>query len=159
MDENKGMAWGEFVQLPIEEQVEKINDLLKNDPKEKLEVIAKNNFNISQSSISKHFNKLGYYKQGGVYVLKENKNVTGEINSIMKKEKVSKSNKNINLEMYSHANEILTSIEDEELEAVTLKLPPSLHNELKTFLKQHKILKKQDVMAVALADFLAKYNQ
>lgn len=60
--------------------------------------------------------------------------------------------------MYADINERLVETDGAETVRATVKMTKTSNDKLDEFLKQHKILNKQDVISVAIEMFLEKYS-
>lgn len=64
-----------------------------------------------------------------------------------------------NMEVYSHIHSRLKSINTEEYVRTSLSLSKEVNEELNRFLSNYKLLNKQDVITVAIAELLDRYRQ
>lgn len=64
-----------------------------------------------------------------------------------------------NMEVYSHIHSKLKHINTDEYVRTSLSLSKEINDELNAFLRNYKLLNKQDVITVALAELLDKYRE
>lgn len=155
------LNWEEFTSQSVEEQVNQVNEIIKSNQKMTVNDISEKVFNQSKSMLSKHMTSMGYSFKGRQYVIDANKSnqmITDNYTSNNISSNVNKSNQMITLNMYSAINEILVELDTKETERATVKIAKDTSDKLDEFLKQHKILKKQDVISVAIELFLNKFN-
>jgi hypothetical protein len=64
-----------------------------------------------------------------------------------------------NMEVYSHIHSKLKHINTDEYVRTSLSLAKETNEELNRFLSNYKLLNKQDVITVAIAELLDKYKR
>lgn len=155
------LEWEEIISKPIEEQVEIINKVIQSNSKMTISDISKNIFNQPESMVSKHLTSNGYSyrnKQYAVNPKKSNQKITENVYMNEENKKVINSKDMITLNMYSLINEILVDMDSKETDRATIKISKETSKKLEVFLKEHKILKKQDIMSVAIELFLNHFD-
>lgn len=145
------MNWNEFIEKEITEQITIINEILIENADITVSKISKDVFNQSKQALSRHLNKLGYKYDNRQYISNSNQNKTTNDTKGAKED--------MTLEMYSIINQKLKDLDVKETERATVKIAKDTTNKLNDFLKEHRILNKQDVISVALEMFLEKYNK
>lgn len=158
------LEWGNFIKLPVEDRINWVNNQLKNNQDITCKTLSVDMFKRGDSTLSKHLSRLGYEynKKLNQYIKKKEElsnQMTLENDKINQKEdKVIKSNQKNTLKMYADINERLVETDGAETVRATVKMSKTSSDKLDEFLKQHKILNKQDVISVAIEMFLEKYN-
>ena len=158
------LDWKSFKALTPLDQVKWINEKLKSNQNITSKSIGVEIFNLGDSTVSKHLSRLGYEysKKDNQYIKKKeeksNQMTLEDDKSNQKEDKVIKSNQKNTLKMYADINERLVETDGAETVRATVKMAKTSSDKLDEFLKQHKILNKQDVISVAIEMFLEKYS-
>lgn len=155
------LNWDDFITKEPNEQVEIVNKVIKSNQNMTVGDISEKVFKQHKSAISKHLGNLGYVYKDKKYVLDESKSNQKITNDYYRKFKSSndiKGNQLITLNMYSIVNDILSNVDNSETVRTTVKMSKEISDKLDAFMKQHKILNKQDIVGVAIELFLREYS-
>lgn len=157
-------TWDDFKALELDEQVKIINELMAEG--HTIPQIS-DSIGTFRTTIGSHFRKNGYKRIGNEY-----KAVEGEkqahTDAPKKKDqepkekpqqKVKQLDKNKALEVYADVHNIIVNIDTDDYVRTSISLAKSTNAKLDAFLKGLKLLNKQDVITVALEEFIAKYSK
>lgn len=146
--------WKDFKILDTQEQVTIINNLLAQGhtvPQ------IMDSLGADRSTLGSHFKKLGYKRIGNEY-----KAIDDEIEApratAEAKPKEKKQDKKKTLEIISDVYNSLEAIGDDEYIRTSISLAKSVNEELDVFVKQLRVINKQDLVSVALKEFMSKYK-
>ena len=130
------LSFEDFKKKDIKEKIKIINNIIKN---EKMTVgeVSVQVFNVPKCTLSSHMSLEGCKFKGGKYIIAQ---------------------KNIENNIFESVNKELQNLNN-NVEKITLNINSELHEELKKFLKNKKILKKQDCVNVAISRFLKDFNE
>lgn len=147
-------TWQDFKILDTQEQVSIINELLNNG--HTVPQIMES-LGADRSTLGSHFKKLGYKRIGNEY-----KAIEGEIEApratAEAKPKEKKQDRKKTLEIISDVYNSLEAIGDDEYIRTSISLAKSVNDELDVFVKQLRVINKQDLVSVALKEFMDKYK-
>lgn len=167
IDHENIKTWDDFKELELDKQVELVNELMAKGysiPR------ISESIGVYRTTIADHFKKNGYKRYADSFILanekivikKEHKKESKEVKVEVKhtpKEKAPKQEKLKALEVYSDVHNILVNIDTDSYVRTSISLAKSTNTKLDSFLKGLKLLNKQDVITVALEEFIAKYSQ
>lgn len=146
--------WKDFKALDIQEQVTIINGLLEQGysvPQ------IMDSLSADRSTLGNHFKKLGYKRIGNEYKALE----AGMETSTAKTETKLKDKKQDNkktLEIIADIYNALENIGEDEYIRTSISLAKSVNEELDAFVKQLRVINKQDLVSVAIKEFMSKYK-
>ncbi len=145
-------TWEDFKALDLLEQVQTINTLLEQGHSMPL---ISDSIGANRSTIGAYFKKQGYKRIGDTFV------PIGDVLEPVQAKPVSKkqASKNKALEVYSDVHNIMIDIDTDTFVRTSISLAKSTNDKLDIFLKDLKLLKKQDIITVALEQFISKYNK
>lgn len=139
--------WNNFIEKEITKQIEIINNLLAENKDITVTKMSEDVFSQNKQALSKHLSKSGYKYKNRKYI------------SSSSAEEKQGDDTNMTLEMYTTINEKLKILDTKETDRATVKIAKETTDKLNSFLKEHRILNKQDVISVAIEMFLEKYNK
>ena len=164
IDHDNIKTWDDFKALDLKEQVRIINELMA-----KGHTIPQISDSIGayRTTIGGHFRKHGYKRIGDEYKPAEpQKQATTEAPREKQQEQKEKQppkqkqlDKNKALGVYADVHNILVNIDTDNYVRTSISLAKSTNTKLDTFLKDLKLLNKQDVITVALEEFISKYSK
>lgn len=161
IDHDNIKTWDDFKALEMTEQVDIINELMA-----KGHTIPQISDSIGtfRTTIGSHFRKNGYKRIGNEYKAVEGEmeipKATAENKPKEKPQpKAKQLDKNKALEVYSDVHNILVNIDTDNYVRTSISLAKSTNTKLDSFLKGLKLLNKQDVITVALEEFISKYSK
>ena len=142
--------------LDILEQVQTINTLLEQG--HSIPSIS-DSIHTDRTTIARHFKKQGYKRIGNEFVAIEDVLEPVQAKVTTKKITPKQASKNKALEVYSDVHNIMIDIDTDNYVRTSISLAKSTNDKLDVFLKDLKLLKKQDIITVALEQFISKYNK
>lgn len=172
----KTLQMYDFLKLDIEEQVEMINDMLKNGLD--METI-RNEINISKKKLQKIMkdNNYKYSQKNKGYVKHYDCSVDVIEQEIMEEKKLTieevdlkKELENLNtkvVELYrwylecmdkTHTKELIIKNYDDTTVVKSYKIYSNVEKEFQSFCKRHKQYKVQDILSKCIEEFLEKYK-
>ena len=130
------LSFEDFKKKDVKEKIEIINNIIKN---EKITVgeVSIQVFNMPKCTLSSYMSSQGCKFKGGKYIIVQ---------------------KNIENNIFESINKELQGLNN-DVKKITLNINSELHEELKKFLKNKKILKKQDCVNVAISRFLKDFSK
>lgn len=157
-------TWDDFKVLELTEQVRIINELMAKG--HSIPQISES-VGAYRTTIGSHFKKNGYNRIGDEYKpvwdAKQVDPGTPKKKDQEQKEKSQQKakqlDKNKALEVYADVHNIIVNIDTDDYVRTSISLAKSTNAKLDAFLKGLKLLNKQDVITVALEEFIAKYNK
>ena len=164
IDHENIKTWDDFKTLEITEQVKIINELMAKGytiPQ------ISDSLETFRTTIGNHFKRNGYKRIGDEYIAVESQK-QADTDTPKKKDQESKEkpqqkakqlDKNKALEVYADVHNIIVNIDTDDYVRTSISLAKSTNAKLDAFLKGLKLLNKQDVITVALEEFIAKYNK
>lgn len=157
-------TWDDFKILELTEQVKIINELMAKG--HSIPQIS-DSIGAFRTTIGSYFKKNGYKRVGDEYKPVESQK-QANTDAPKKKDQESKEKpqikakqleKNKALEVYADVHNTLINIDTDDYVRTSISLAKSTNTKLDTFLKGLKLLNKQDVITVALEEFIAKYSK
>lgn len=160
-------SWTDFKQLDPAQQVDKINGLLRegHTVKDIMEGAG-----ADRTTLGAHFRRMGYKRIDNQFMpvqaeIKQNKAIEKQPEQAQeqKAQEGSAARKHLDksqvLKICADVHSIMIDIDTTDYDRTSISIAKSTNKKLDQFVKDLKILKKQDVITVAIEEFLSKYNK
>lgn len=154
------ISWEELMTKSKSEQVELVNKVIKSNQEMNVSDISKDVFKQPKARLSQYMTELGYRYVGKQYVEKtekSNQKITQDYIGNREYDRVDRSNNENTLHVFSVVQEVLNNTNNKETTRATVKMSKDTEEKLTEFLEEHSLLKKQDVIGVAVELFLSKF--
>jgi phosphoribosylformylglycinamidine (FGAM) synthase PurS component len=142
------IEWNKLKNKGIEDVVRVINGILEENPNLSMRQLTLQS-GLSETTIVGFITKNGYELKDRQYVKLEQKE------SMFNIEK--RNDANAYAELYKIVNTLLINTTKANYITTTLKIDREINDKINIFLEENQILKKQDVINIALLEFLKKY--
>jgi len=152
------MEWYDIKQLIGNKQLKTINQIIIDNQITKVNELD-NYFGVKKGIVSNYLRRKNFIFKNGLYVKEEEVQeeepeeevqIKESYENIFKKEE----NKIIKNDFYQKANELAL----QESTVITIKINSKNNKKIKEYLKLYKRLYKQDIINIALEEFVKKYD-
>lgn len=171
--------WKEFKTLPAEEQLDKINNMLTT--RSVIQIMSED-FGTTREVLYRHMLKLGCKKIGDFFEKIEGEmpppqkprksklinrgnasrsaalGANGDTSIIQHTQLANVKENHDDLHIYVDIHNQLMKIDTSDYVRTSLSLAKETNGRLNDFLKQYKLLNKQDVITIAIEEFMSKYK-